>query len=55
MEFLKNRALQFLEQADYAYRRGYNELALFDIEQYFQLYAEYLLVGGWGSTRGPIA
>lgn len=43
MDFLKRRALQFLEQASYAYQRGYYELALFDIEQFFQLYTKYLL------------
>lgn len=43
MEFLRSRALQFLEQANYAHQRGYNELALFNVEQFFQLYVKYLL------------
>jgi HEPN domain-containing protein len=43
VEFLGSRALRFLEQATYAYQKGYNELALFNIEQYFQLYTKYLL------------
>lgn len=43
MEALKQRALQFLQQAEFAKERGFHELALFDVEQCAQLYMKYLL------------
>ncbi|MEZ0319679.1 MAG: HEPN domain-containing protein [Pyrobaculum sp.] len=54
MEALKTRALQFLEQAKFAAERGFAELALFNIEQYVQLYVKYLLyrrVGDFPKTH----
>lgn len=44
MEALKQRALQFLQQAEFAKERGFHELALFDVEQCAQLYMKYLTV-----------
>lgn len=43
MEFLKERALQFLEMSKAAAERGFYELALFHAEQALQLYTKYLI------------
>ncbi len=43
MEFLKERALQFLEMSKTAAERGFYELALFHAEQALQLYVKYLI------------
>ncbi|MEM1596971.1 MAG: HEPN domain-containing protein [Pyrobaculum sp.] len=54
METLKTRAFQFVEQAKFAAERGYAELALFNVEQYVQLYVKYLLykkVGDFPKTH----
>jgi HEPN domain-containing protein len=43
VEFLKERALQFLEMSKAAAERGFYELALFHAEQALQLYTKYLI------------
>jgi HEPN domain-containing protein len=43
VEFLKERALQFLEITKAAAERGFYELALFHAEQTLQLYTKYLI------------
>jgi len=43
MEFLRERALQFLEMSKTAAERGFYELALFHAEQAPQLYVKYLI------------
>jgi Uncharacterized conserved protein related to C-terminal domain of eukaryotic chaperone, SACSIN len=43
MEFLRERALQFLEMSKTAAERGFYELALFHAEQALQLYVKYLI------------
>ena len=43
MEFLKERALQFLEMSKAAAERGFYELALFHAEQALQLCTKYLI------------
>jgi len=42
VHFLRERALQFYEQATFTLERGYCEM-LFNIEQALQLYMKYLL------------
>jgi HEPN domain-containing protein len=42
-EFLKERAVQFLETSKAAAERGFYELALFHAEQALQLYTKYLI------------
>jgi HEPN domain-containing protein len=43
VEFLKERALQFLEMSKAAAERDFYELALFHAEQALQLYTKYLI------------
>jgi len=43
VEFLKERALQFLEMSKAAAERDFHELALFHAEQALQLYTKYLI------------
>jgi HEPN domain-containing protein len=53
VEFLKERALQFLEMSKAAAERGFYELALFHAEQALQLYTKYLIykLGVFPTTR----
>lgn len=54
---LKRRALGFLENAKDNFNRGENDLVLFHIEQYLQLYLKYLLyrkVGVYPKTHSLI-
>lgn len=53
MEFLKERALQFLEMLKAAAERGFYELALFHAEQALQLYTKYLIykLGDFSKTH----
>lgn len=54
MYILRERALQFLEQARFARERGFLELALFNLEQCAQLYMKCLLyrkVGDFPKTH----
>jgi len=43
VEFLKERALQFLEMSKAAAERGFYEIALFHAELALQLYTKYLI------------
>jgi len=56
VEFLKERALQFLEMSKAAAERGFYELALFHAEQALQLYTKYLIykLGDSPKTRFPL-
>jgi HEPN domain-containing protein len=54
VEFLRERALQFLEMSRAAAERGFYELALFNAEQALQLYVKYLIyrkVGDYPKTH----
>jgi HEPN domain-containing protein len=53
VEFLKERALQFLEMSKASAERGFYELALFHAEQALQLYTKYLIykLGDFPKTR----
>ena len=42
-QFLKRRAMGFLEDAKSDYSREYYDLVLFHVEQFIQLYSKYLL------------
>ncbi|BBG24801.1 HEPN domain-containing protein [Sulfuracidifex tepidarius] len=43
MSFLKDRAEEFLDNARYDLSKGYYNLTLFNVEQFIQLYAKYIL------------
>ncbi len=43
MEVLRERAVQFLEQAVSALEKAFYELVLFNVEQFAQLYVKYLI------------
>ncbi len=43
VEYLRERAEEFLENAEYNFSRGYYNLAAFCLEQYMQLYLKYFL------------
>ncbi|MCU7788465.1 MAG: HEPN domain-containing protein [Pyrobaculum sp.] len=54
MDVLKERALQFYEEARFAIEREFCELALFNVEQTLQLYIKHLLykkVGDFPKTH----
>lgn len=43
MSFLRDRAEEFLDNAKYNLNKGYYNLTLFDVEQFIQLYAKFLI------------
>ena len=43
VEYLRQRAEEFLETAKYNFSKGYYNLAAFCVEQYIQLYLKYFL------------
>ncbi|BCS92619.1 HEPN domain-containing protein [Metallosphaera javensis (ex Sakai et al. 2022)] len=43
MSFLRDRAEEFLDNAKYNLNKGYYNLTLFDVEQFIQLYANFLI------------
>ncbi|MCY0860909.1 MAG: HEPN domain-containing protein [Metallosphaera prunae] len=43
MSFLRDRAEEFLDNARYSLGKGYYNLTLFNVEQFIQLYAKYLI------------
>ena len=52
--FLKKRARAFLEYAKTDYTRGYYDLVLFHVEQFLQLYLNYLIykkIGDYPKTH----
>ncbi|ADN50961.1 HEPN domain-containing protein [Vulcanisaeta distributa] len=54
MSFLSQRAEEFLEQARFAYGRGYYDLVMFNVEQFMQLKLKsllYNLVGDYPRTH----
>jgi len=42
-ELLKRRALSFLKNAKSSFEQGEYDIALFNMEQFIQLYSKYLL------------
>lgn len=55
--FLKRRALAFLDIARINYEKGYYDLVLFHVEQFLQLYLKYLLfrkIGDYPRTNSLI-
>jgi len=53
-QFLKRRAIGFLENAKSDYSREYYDLVLFHVEQFVQLYSKYLLyrkIGDYPKTN----
>ncbi len=54
MSFLSSRAEEFLEQARFAYGRGYYDLVMFNVERFMQLKLKsllYSLVGDYPRTH----
>jgi len=43
VEYLKERAEEFLDNAKYNFSKGFYNLAAFCVEQFFQLYLKYFL------------
>ncbi|WP_054854965.1 HEPN domain-containing protein [Vulcanisaeta sp. JCM 16161] len=54
MSFLSSRAEEFLEQARFAYERGYYDLVMFNVGQFMQLKLKsllYSLIGDYPKTH----
>jgi len=52
-DFLRRRALSFLESARADYDRGDYDLVLFHVEQFLQLYLKHLLYRKRGIFQNP--
>lgn len=54
LDFLKERAIEFWETAQYLFEKGRYNLSAFNLEQAIQLWLKYLIgkkVGEWPKTQ----